>query len=270
MTSPFYKTALDRTSAALAEIAVRAGAAIMEVYRSDFVAQWKADDTPVTLADRRAEAVILPALAALLPGVPVVSEESFDASQPAPPAGGSFLLVDPLDGTREFIKRNGEFTVNIALVDGDRPVAGCVHAPALGELYFAATQAFVSLQDATAPFDAAAARPIAVRAVPAQGAIALVSRSHRDPHTERFLAGVAGVRHESIGSSLKFCRIAAGRADLYPRFGPTMEWDVAAGHAVLQAAGGSVTTPDGAPFRYGKFAAGLRNGPFIARGRRER
>lgn len=252
------------------DVARRAATEILAVYDGDFAVQHKGDDSPLTAADLAAHRCIVHGLQVLTPDIPVLSEESKGIDIRERRTWRRFWLVDPLDGTREFIKRNGEFTVNIALVDGDRPVAGCVHAPALGELYFAATQAFVSLQDATAPFDAAAARPIAVRAVPAQGAIALVSRSHRDPHTERFLAGVAGVRHESIGSSLKFCRIAAGRADLYPRFGPTMEWDVAAGHAVLQAAGGSVTTPDGAPFRYGKFAAGLRNGPFIARGRRER
>ncbi|MGE0581599.1 MAG: 3'(2'),5'-bisphosphate nucleotidase CysQ [Steroidobacteraceae bacterium] len=268
MTTPFYKTAPDRTSAGLAAIAWRAGTVVMEVYRSDFVARMKADDTPVTLADQRAEALILPALARLLPGVPVVSEESFDAAGTALPANATFLLVDPLDGTREFLKRNGEFTVNIALIEAGRPTAGCVYAPAVGEMYFAGTHAYALAQDPDAAFDAAIAQPIEARAAPASGAVALVSRSHRDPDTERFLAGVEGVRHESIGSSLKFCRIAAGRADLYPRFGATMEWDVAAGHAVLQAAGGSVTTPEGAPFSYGKFARGLRNGPFIARGRR--
>lgn len=267
MTAAFYKTALDRTSGELAAIAVRAGVAIMEVYRSDFVTRTKADSTPVTLADHRAEALILPALAALLPGVPVVSEESYDATRPLPHDSGRFVLVDPLDGTREFVKRNGEFTVNIALIEAGRPVAGCVYAPALGELYYAGTHAYALAQRADAAFDAAAATPIEARVAPAGGAVALVSRSHRDPDTERFLATVDGVQQESIGSSLKFCRIAAGRADLYPRFGPTMEWDIAAGHAVLQAAGGGVTAPDGSPIRYGKFAHGLRNGPFIARGR---
>lgn len=267
MTASFYKTAPDRTSLALAGIAWRAGRAIMEVYGGDFVARMKADDTPVTLADQRAEAVILSALAVLLPGVPLISEESFDAAQAAPAPGSPFVLVDPLDGTREFIKRNGEFTVNIALVEAGRPLAGCVYAPAVGEMYFSGTSAHALAQDPGAAFDPSAARPIAARTAPATGAIALVSRSHRDPDTERFLAGIDGVRTESIGSSLKFCRIAAGQADLYPRFGPTMEWDVAAGHAVLQAAGGRLTTPDGAEFSYGNFARGLRNGPFIARGR---
>lgn len=267
MAQTFYKTERDRTSIELAAIAVRAGAAIMEVYRSDFVTRTKADDTPVTLADHRAEAVILPALANLLPGVPVISEESFDASRPAPASGATFVLVDPLDGTREFVKRNGEFTVNIALIEADRPIAACVYAPAIGELYFAGTGAYSIAQGVESPLDAATAHRVEARVAPPRGAVALVSRSHRDPDTERFLATQGELRHESIGSSLKFCRIAAGHADLYPRFGPTMEWDVAAGHAVLQAAGGTVLTPQGASFLYGKFASALRNGPFIARGR---
>lgn len=268
MTPPFYKNlAHDRIGAEFAALAVRAGAAIMAVYQTDFVTRLKADDTPVTLADHRAEDILVPALQVLLPGVPVISEESWDAAAQPADAHGALVLVDPLDGTREFVARNGEFTVNIALIEGGAPVAGCVYAPAVGELYFAGDGAWCLGQHHAAAFEPAHARPIEARAAPGQGAVALASRSHRDPATEAFLASVPGLQVESVGSSLKFCRIAAGRADLYARFGPTMEWDVAAGHAVLQAAGGSVLAPDGAPFNYGKFANGLRNGPFIARGR---
>jgi len=268
MTMPFYKNAEhDRIGAEFAVIAVRAGAAIMAVYQTDFVTRMKADDTPVTLADQRAEELIVPALQALLPGVPVISEEAWDATQPAPAPRGPFVLVDPLDGTREFVARNGEFTVNIALISDESPIAGCVYAPAIGELYYAGQRAWYGGQPPGPDFDVARVQPIEARPLPQRGAIALASRSHRDPATDAFLATVPHLRIESVGSSLKFCRIAAGRADLYARFGPTMEWDVAAGHAILQAAGGSVLAPDGATFKYGKFANGLRNGPFIARGR---
>jgi len=268
MALPFYKNAEhDRIGGEFAAIAVRAGAAIMAVYQTAFVTRLKADDTPVTLADQRAEELIVPALQALLPGVPVISEEAWDAAQPAPAPREPFVLVDPLDGTREFIARNGEFTVNIALIDDQSPRAGCVYAPAVGELYYAGERAWCAGQSPGAGLDMARARPIEARPAPPREAIALASRSHRDPATDAFLATVPHLRIESVGSSLKFCRIAAGRADLYARFGPTMEWDVAAGHAILQAAGGSVLAPDGATFKYGKFASGLRNGPFIARGR---
>jgi 3'(2'), 5'-bisphosphate nucleotidase len=268
MTRPFYKIAArDRIGAEFAAIATRAGEAIMAVYHTDFLTRMKADETPVTLADQHAEDIIVPALQALLPGIAVISEESCDVAPPAPVADGPFVLVDPLDGTREFIARNGEFTVNIALIDGGAPVAGCVYAPAVGELYFSGGRAWSAGQRPGSTFDPARAGPIEARQAPLRGAIALASRSHRDPATDAFLASVPHLQVESVGSSLKFCRIAAGRADLYARFGPTMEWDVAAGHAILQAAGGSVSTPDGAPFNYGKFASGLRNGPFIARGR---
>lgn len=268
MAPRFYKNvARDRIGADFAAIAVRAGEAIMAVYRTDFAIRTKADDTPVTLADHRSEDIIVPAVQALLPDIPVISEESWDPAQPAPAAGTPFVLVDPLDGTREFAARNGEFTVNIALIDGDSPIAGCVYAPAAAELYFSGDGAWLADQPPGEQFDRALARPIAARPAPLQGAIALASRSHRDPASDAFLATVPQLRVESVGSSLKFCRIAAGRADLYPRFGPTMEWDIAAGHAILQAAGGSVLAPDGAGFHYGKFASGLRNGPFIARGR---
>lgn len=241
----------------LAEIAQAAGAAIMAVHdRID--ARAKADGSPLTEADLLAHASILEGLSHACPGIPVVSEE--DAEHRAPPAGGCFLLVDPLDGTREFLSGSGEFTVNIALIEGGAPVVGVVLAPALGRIWCGVAGAGARMRErAASPW-----QPVAVRRPPAGGLVAVASRSHRDPATDTFLAGldVAGLR--SVGSSLKFCLLAEGKADVYPRFGPTMEWDTAAGQAVLEAAGGRVLTPEGAPFRYRK--PGWRNGPFIGWG----
>ncbi|WP_232478577.1 3'(2'),5'-bisphosphate nucleotidase CysQ [Roseomonas rosulenta] len=249
----------SRLAECFAVIAQEAGARIMAFYGAAQV-QAKDDGSPLTQADLAAHDVILAGLAAACPELPVVSEE--DAARAGRAPEGPFILVDPLDGTREFISGNGEFTVNIALVDGGVPVAGVVHAPALGRLWIGALGAGA---EATGP-DGAARRPIAVRAPAAAGLVAVASRSHRDAQTEAFLAGlpISGLR--SVGSSLKFCLVAEGEADVYPRFGPTMEWDTAAGQAVLEAAGGRVVCPDGAPFRYGKAGADWRNGGFIAWG----
>lgn len=254
-----------------ARIALRAGAAIMEVYSTDFAARTKEDHSPVTDADERADRIILEALREIVPGTPVISEESFSLDALRGERPGSFVLVDPLDGTREFVNRNGEFTVNIALVESGVPVVGCVYAPALEELYFSAAEAYAASApirgEAARAWDASGARTLRVRAMSAaEPPIAFVSRSHRDARTEAFLATLPRMRHDSVGSSIKFCRIAAARGDLYPRFGPTMEWDTAAGDAILRAAGGSVCTPEGEPLCYGKIEAGLRNGAFIARG----
>lgn len=237
----------------------------MEVYDSEFTAEQKSDRSPVTQADRRAEAVILKALSECLPGVPVLAEESFEAGV-RPETGDRFVLVDPVDGTREFIAKNGEFTVNIALVESGRPVAGCVYAPALKRLYAGGETAFAA--DAAPGADPArlSFKPIRVRSVPAPGSTAVMSRSHPDQETLAFTRAEGVVDTISAGSSLKFCRVAEGEADLYPRFGPTMEWDTAAGHALLSAAGGTVLKPDGSPFTYGKASEAYRNGPFIARG----
>lgn len=255
-TDPAERTRLSRLFAAIAE---RAGAAILDVYATA-TATTKADGSPVTEADIAAHKVILDGLARDCPDYPVISEE--DAAHRTPDPAESFILVDPLDGTREFISRNGEFTVNIALVEGGRPVVGVVLAPALGRIWAGAVG---SGAWSKAVGEADWTR-IGCRHPEAEGVVAVASRSHRDADTEAFLAGqpVAGLR--SVGSSLKFCLVAAGEADVYPRFGPTMEWDTAAGQAVLDAAGGQVTCPDGAPFVYGK--SGWRNGPFIGWGAR--
>ena len=257
---------------AVEHIARQAGAAILEVYAGDLDARHKADGSPVTEADERAEALITPALRALLPGVPVVAEEAASRGElpPAPElAAGRFWLVDPLDGTREFLLRNGEFTVNIALVEQGLPVLGVVLAPALGpagRLYAGQAGHGAWVQDG------AGRRPARCRPLPAAGAVLAVSRAHGDDaataawvrrwREQRGAAEPAG--RIAAGSALKFGLLAEGRADLYPRAGRTMEWDTAAGQAVLCAAGGAVLDWDGRPLRCGK--PGFENPHFVALG----
>lgn len=237
-------------------IARQAGAAIMEIYATDFSVRGKEDASPVTEADERAEALIVPALEALSPGVPIVAEEAVAAGR-VPTVGDRFWLVDPLDGTKEFISRNGEFTVNIALVEHGAPVLGVVLAPALGRLF-----AGVAGQGAWVE-DAEGRRSIQTRAEPPEGLTVVASRSHGDATAlDAFLAGRKVAKLANAGSSLKLCLVAAGEADLYPRLGRTMEWDIAAGHAVLRAAGGSVKDLQGSPLRYGK--PGFDNPHFAA------
>ncbi|XBQ16890.1 MAG: 3'(2'),5'-bisphosphate nucleotidase CysQ [Oceanicaulis sp.] len=259
-------TDADDIAFALAAICLHAGVPVMNVYANDFMPEQKADRSPVTEADRLAEAVILDWLKRLMPGVPVLAEESFAAGV-RPETGARFLLVDPVDGTREFIDRNGEFTINIALVEHGVPVAGCVYAPALGQIYAGGRRAFTAAATPGADIGSLDWRPIRTRAAPKDGLVALTSRSRVDEAAERFAREHGAARLVPTGSSLKFCKIAEGAADLYPRFGATMEWDIAAGHAVLAAAGGAVTTPGGDPFTYGKADAGYQNGPFVAWGR---
>ncbi len=195
----------------------------------------------------------------------MVAEEEYAAGR-KPNAAPTFILVDPLDGTREFLTGNGEFTVNIALVHEGRPVAGAVFAPAIDTLWVGGdTAAAINITPGMPLAAACESRTLAVRPAPS-GLTAMASRSHRDPETDALIARLPVETCLSAGSSLKFCRIAEGVADLYPRFGPTMEWDTAAGHAVLQAAGGTVVTPVGEPFIYGKAAEGWRNGAFVALG----
>lgn len=232
--------------AALIPLAEQAGAATMRFYGKT-EASAKADGSPVTAADEAAEAVILPQLRALTPEIPVISEE--EAAQGLSPAraGSSFWLVDPLDGTKEFLSQNGEFTVNIALIVDNRPVLGVVVVPALGNSY-----AGVIHEDGSrsATLNGAA---ISVRTPPAAGLTVVGSRSHGDASAmDAYLAGLSVATFRAAGSSLKLCLIAQGEADLYPRLGTTMEWDIAAGHAVLAAAGGRVENLDGSDFTYGK------------------
>jgi 3'(2'),5'-bisphosphate nucleotidase len=256
----------DEMALALAIIAVAAGKPVAEMFRSKFVTAWKPDASPVTEADRAAEALIVPLLTDGWPRVPIISEELFAAGC-VPPISGRFFLVDPLDGTREFIAGRPEVTVNIAVVEEGRPVAGAVYAPLLERLWFGGSESrVVEIAPGTAFNGAAIGRRIAVREPPTKGLVGLTSRSHRDAATEAFLAKWPLAETRAVGSSLKFCLIAEGGADLYPRLSPTHEWDTAAGHAVLAAAGGDVLTPDGEPLRYGKAPQFLHAG-FIAVGR---
>jgi 3'(2'),5'-bisphosphate nucleotidase len=245
---------------------------ILRHYAGACEARFKTDASPVTAADEEAEALILARLASIAPGIPVIAEEAMAAGRSLPHdaiAGHRFFLVDPLDGTKEFLKRNGEFTVNIALIEGGRARMGVVLAPAKARLFLGDGEngAFACEARADAPLKLADARAIKARVPPAQGLTLLASRSHGDGRLEAFCAELAIAERIDAGSSLKFCLIAAGEADLYPRLGPTMEWDTAAGQAVLEAAGGTVMTEDGAPLAYGKTGEGFRNPHFTARGR---
>jgi len=235
----------------LVDSAIRAGLAILDLYENGCAVETKADSSPVTAADGAAEAIILADLARLAPGIPVVAEEEVAAGR-VPEIGARYFLVDPLDGTKEFILKRGDFTVNIALIEDGVPTLGVVHAPARGRLFAGDAGAGAWTQDVSRAGDASARRPIAVRALPAGGIAAVASKSHPTPETEEYLADYDVADRLSIGSSLKFCLVAAGEADLYPRLGPTMEWDTAAGDAVLRAAGGHVYGPDGDVLGYGK------------------
>jgi len=239
--------------------AVEAGRAIDHIYSQGFAVSRKADASPVTAADQAAEQLILERLHACAPQLPVVAEEEVAAGR-IPEAGREFFLVDPLDGTKEFIERRGDFTVNIALIREGSPVLGVVLAPARQALFAADVEAGRAFR-----MRASSARePLHVRAAPAAGLTAVASRSHRTPETDAYLARYRIAELVSIGSSLKFCLIAGAEADLYPRLGRTMEWDTAAGHAVLLGAGGKVAAPDGRPLRYGK--PDFANSWFVASG----
>ncbi len=242
------------------QIAAEAGEAILETYDGPAEIELKEDDSPLTQADRAAHDCIVAALANLTPNIPVLSEESEGIPTEERLGWNRFWLVDPLDGTKEFIARNDEFTVNVALIHAGRPVLGVVLAPALDTMYAAAGPATASIESGDT-----GRRPIAARAVPANGAVLVSSRSHGDPDSlAELTANLVVTDHRIAGSSLKFCLVATGEADIYPRYGPTHEWDTAAGHAVLTAAGGSVRTLDGEDLLYGKEK--FLNPRFIARG----
>lgn len=244
----------------LVALAHRAGEAIMEIYATDFKTETKADKSPVTAADIAAEAVIEAGLTKFAPDIPLVAEEAASEGRVPDIFGGRFWLVDPLDGTREFVNRNGEFTVNIGLIVDGAPVLGVVHAPALDLTFTGLAGA-----GATVSRDDGPTKAIAVRPSPAGGVTIVASRRHGDPEAiDRLLRGHPVADRKTAGSSLKFCLVAEGEADIYPRFGRTMEWDTAAGQAVLTAAGGHVTDEGGAPLAYGK--PGFENPPFIAWG----
>ena len=255
----------DTFAVSLARIVVAAGEPVASIYARGFEARRKADASPVTDADLAAEHVILDRLAAAFPGVPAVAEECVSTGS-VPELGDRFFLVDPVDGTREFIARRNQFTVNIALIENGRPLAGAIYAPLLERVWFGGDSSYALAVAPGAEFDAAEAGRIRVRTPAATGLLALVSRSHHDPDTEAYLARLPVAERRYVGSSLKFCWISEGLADVYPRLGETREWDTAAGHAIVAAAGGDVTTPDGGPLCYGDANGGFRRLGFVAVG----
>ena len=252
----------------LASIALAAGDLIMQVYETDFDVACKDDTSPVTEADQRAETLILEGLREADRELVVIAEESVSAGH-LPEHGPRFCLVDPLDGTREFVNKRGEFTVNIAIIEHGRPVMGVVYAPALRRLFVAEGPGRAWQATAQPGADIASITdrsPLAIRRVPTAGVTAIASKSHRSPQTDAFLKAHGVHDIISAGSSLKFCLIAAGEADLYPRMGRTMEWDTAAGQAVAEAAGARVLTEDGDPLLYGKRERGYDKPHFIVYG----
>lgn len=236
-----------------------AGQAIMEIYRTDFDVRRKNDASPVTEADEKSEAIVTRALRELTPDIPIVAEEAYAAGNRPDVSGGRFWLVDALDGTKEFVNKRDEFTVNAGLIDENVPVFGVIHAPALSTTYWGDERG-VYRRDADGNVDR-----ITSRAPAEDGLIVMTSRSHKEGEDE-FLADYTIKGQKHAGSSIKFCLIACGEADFYPRLGPTSEWDIAAGHAILAAAGGSVCTMEGDPMIYGKSSNNYLNPHFIARG----
>jgi len=247
--------------ALLADICEEAAELILPLWMSGLKVHTKSDNSPVTEADRRAELLILERLETHFPGMHVISEE--DASEFGTPdaVGRHFFLVDPVDGTKAFVRGDPNFTVNIALIEGDQPVAGAVNAPATGETWFTAGGGAMKRTKG------GAAEVIQARNWPDKAAIALVSHTMSEETLKALQDRYEFHDRQAMDSSIKFCRIAEGGADIYPRHGPTMEWDIAAGHAVLVAAGGRIEGEDGSRIVYGKADKGFRNGWFVARGR---
>ena len=251
MNLPFLMTLID-------DLTQRAGEAILAIRARGFDTHVKSDQSPVTEADHAAEAIIVAGLRAATPDIPVIAEEEVAAGRLSQP-GPVFWLVDPLDGTREFTAGKDEFTVNIGLIRDGRPVLGIVGVPAMGEVFAGVVGQGAWKRGADGQ------QPIHVRVPPPEGLTVMASRFHADgPELAAFLAGRRVAHLTNIGSSLKFCRMAEGKVDLYPRFGRTMEWDTAAAQAVLEAAGGKVCGMDGLPLRYGK--PGFENPHFICTG----
>ncbi|MBI1244315.1 MAG: 3'(2'),5'-bisphosphate nucleotidase CysQ [Alphaproteobacteria bacterium] len=245
----------------IVDIARRAGTAILDIYNSGYTTRAKPDRTPVTDADERAEALIVAELRNLTPEIPIVGEEGYangraGIAQPPPP---QFWLVDPLDGTREFVARNGQFSVNIGLVSNGRPLLGVIHAPADGLFWSGCVGAGAFRQKDDGP-----EKSIQARGMPQNGLVIVTSRSHASGADSAVASAYPIAEHRKLGSAAKFGLIAEGTADLYPRMGPTSEWDTCAGEAILVSAGGHVERTDGRLLEYGKL--GFRNPDFVARG----
>jgi len=262
---------IARLADGLLSVALAAGRVQMAHFAAGVAVSIKDDQSPVTAADHESEEVILEGLARLAPGVAVIAEEEVTAGR-IPGIAGAFFLVDPLDGTKGFIKGRREFTVNVGLIEERRPVFGLIYAPALSELYVtlgpdSAAMAHIEPAAEARSLADCALRPIRTR-VPDPNAIsALTSQTHLNQATMQFLEGYNVIERRAIASSLKFGLLAKGDADLYPRIGPTSEWDTAAGHAILAAAGGSVTRLDGTPLFYGNAERRFENPDFVAWGR---
>lgn len=230
---------------AIAEIAVEAGKAILAIYQQDFEVSQKDDASPLTQADLASHRIICDALADLTPDIPVLSEESSSIEWDVRADWGQYWLVDPLDGTKEFINRNGEFTVNIALIRYHNPILGVVHVPVTGTTYTGLVGKWASRHTLNGSME-----HIRIREPSADPVVVVGSRSHANPRLQEYLDRIGDYELVSMGSSLKFCLLAEGKADFYPRLGPTSEWDTAAAHAVVLAAGGKIITLDGNPLRY--------------------
>ena len=271
---PVDAASWSRLSDVLSELALSAGALIEEIAAKGFDLTEKDDGSPATTADTSAEALITAGLSEAFPGIQIIGEEAVSRGGPGP-VGGVFFLVDPLDGTREFLKRNGNYTVNIALISDHLPVAGVVYAPALGRLFVTtgpdeAVEIAIAAGERCDIAEAIAKGKVLKTAAVPEGTPqrALISQSHADPETLAYLKS-KGCASIAVGSSFKFCMIAAGEADLYPRFGPTSAWDTAAGQAILEQAGGSVWDEDGRRLSYARaadtpFGYTLKNPAFIA------
>jgi 3'(2'),5'-bisphosphate nucleotidase len=260
--------AFSHLEAALIDAALAAGAAILDIYDQEIDVRHKGDDSPVTAADEAAEAIILQRLGQSAPDIAVVAEEQVAAGN-IPEIGDCFFLVDPLDGTREFIARNGEFTVNVALIKDGVPVMGVIYTPAKGWLFFGEVGVGAYRAEVADPrISSEVCKKKEMQVYQTFTGLVLVgSRSHKSESDAAFVRPYEIESRVAIGSSLKFCLLAAGEADLYPRFGRTMEWDIAAGDAILTAAGGQVVDLDGNRFQYGKVVnddAPFANGYFIA------
>ena len=247
--------------AQLAEIVEAASALILPLWRTGLTVETKGDESPVTEADQRGETLILEALSRAFPGIPTVAEETVSASGAPSAIARRFFLIDPLDGTKAFVRGEAHFTVNIGLIEDGVAVAGAVAAPATGEVWFTGDGGALKRQ-----VGERGGQPVHVRPRDPAHVLALTSHTLKPEQLEALETKYGFTERQSMDSSIKLCVIAEGGADLYPRHGTTMEWDIAAGHAVLAAAGGRLTAPDGEPFVYGKVAEGFKNGWFVARG----
>jgi 3'(2'), 5'-bisphosphate nucleotidase len=245
----------------LAEIVEEAAAVILPFWKSELEVTQKADASPVTEADRAGERLILSRLLERFPDIPVISEEHASEYGTPDAIGPRFFLVDPVDGTKAFVRGDPAFTVNIGLIEQARPVAGAVAAPATGEIWLTTAKGAMKRR-----FGSTVLEPVRVRPWPEGEAVALVSHTMKEETAAKLAAQYGFNLRTPMDSSIKLCRIAEGAADIYPRHGPTSEWDIAAGHAVLEAAGGRLTTPEGEPLAYGKAGERFLNGWFVARG----